>query len=490
MKKVLYLIFVILPLCLGSFIYSMEQEKQVTSSTVQTFFADFPEEIRSLVRNPEVSQYCWEKATELPGDLIGSHENRTLTLAKNGVYIWNNGKFVKGISLNPCEPEQFRVKPICDAQCTRLATPGLEDSVDIWDVKNGTALSFLWHHNDRIRALAFNTKGDMLVTGSADKTAKVWDVCDGNPMATCLATLEGHSADIRSVSFNKEGTLVLTVSNDGTARLWDPRSGACRAILGDQNHKVYAAGFNKEGSKVITFDTQNDQAKVWDVHTWVCELFIKATNKERIWVIKFAPNDKQVITLYSNKAVKIWNLDGTCHAFTWENRIEFSPTGTKIAAYYPDGTIKIIDSHDGSCIATLAASNTSESIARIRWNQQETALVTTDKNNSSEIRIWDAKTWACRVTKTFGDYAHGLEFDTSGTHVLIAGNMYLAIYDLDGHCIGSRIRLPKGQMIDDSIYNGLDSYTDLTYKHLIGNTVKPYQPTLEECMDVLKKETK
>ena len=43
-------------------------------------------------------------------------------------------------------------------------------------------------HSDWVRCVQFSPKGDTIVSGSEDRTLKIWDVALG----TCKATLEGH----------------------------------------------------------------------------------------------------------------------------------------------------------------------------------------------------------------------------------------------------------------------------------------------------------
>jgi WD40 repeat protein len=71
-------------------------------------------------------------------------------------------------------------------------------------------------HTASVWAVAFSPDGTRVLTGSEDKTARVWDPATGEVMAT----LVGHTASVRAVTFSPDGTRVLTGSWDNTARLW------------------------------------------------------------------------------------------------------------------------------------------------------------------------------------------------------------------------------------------------------------------------------
>jgi len=69
---------------------------------------------------------------------------------------------------------------------------------------------------------AFNKSGDKFITGSYDRTCKVWDTASGNE----LVTLKGHKNVVYAIAFNNPfGDKVATGSFDKTARIWDAQSG-------------------------------------------------------------------------------------------------------------------------------------------------------------------------------------------------------------------------------------------------------------------------
>jgi WD40 repeat protein len=58
--------------------------------------------------------------------------------------------------------------------------------------------------------------GRRVVSGSFDKTLKVWDVATGE----CVATLEGHSERVVGVAISPDGRRVVSGSHDQTLKLW------------------------------------------------------------------------------------------------------------------------------------------------------------------------------------------------------------------------------------------------------------------------------
>jgi hypothetical protein len=71
-------------------------------------------------------------------------------------------------------------------------------------------------HANYVFSVAFSPEGARIVTGSGDKTARVWDAESGRE----LLTLKGHAGPVSSVAFSPDGTRIITGSGDKTARVW------------------------------------------------------------------------------------------------------------------------------------------------------------------------------------------------------------------------------------------------------------------------------
>ena len=64
--------------------------------------------------------------------------------------------------------------------------------------------------------MAFSPDGRSALTGSADKTARLWDAATGLPRGPALR----HDGAVLAVAFSPDGRSALTGSDDNTARLW------------------------------------------------------------------------------------------------------------------------------------------------------------------------------------------------------------------------------------------------------------------------------
>lgn len=72
-------------------------------------------------------------------------------------------------------------------------------------------------HTDTVTEVIFSPDGNLLVSGSKDKTIRIWDVKTGVE----INQLEGHSNSITDLAFSPSGNYLASGSSDGTVRLWD-----------------------------------------------------------------------------------------------------------------------------------------------------------------------------------------------------------------------------------------------------------------------------
>lgn len=72
------------------------------------------------------------------------------------------------------------------------------------------------HRRGRSRDRA-RSAGKRLVSGSSDKTLKVWDAANGHE----TLTLKGHTSPVSSVVFSPDGKRIVSGGDDKTIKIWD-----------------------------------------------------------------------------------------------------------------------------------------------------------------------------------------------------------------------------------------------------------------------------
>jgi WD domain, G-beta repeat len=87
------------------------------------------------------------------------------------------------------------------------------------DALAGVGGHALFGHENGITCVALSSDNRWLVTGSDDKTARLWDLKAADPAAQPVV-LKGHEDKVNAVAFSPDNRWVVTGSDDHTARLW------------------------------------------------------------------------------------------------------------------------------------------------------------------------------------------------------------------------------------------------------------------------------
>jgi WD40 repeat protein len=88
-------------------------------------------------------------------------------------------------------------------------------------------------HTHNVYSVAATPDGTKAVSGSDDKTVRIWNIATGK----CLGTFEGHTNLVLSVAVTPDGAKAISGSVDKTLRIWNIATGKC---LGTDEEKATA----------------------------------------------------------------------------------------------------------------------------------------------------------------------------------------------------------------------------------------------------------
>jgi WD40 repeat protein len=93
--------------------------------------------------------------------------------------------------------------------------------IRLWSSESGKDLSPPLLHEASVKCMAFHPEGQLLATGSDDKTIRLWKIQCGE----AICCLKGHRGGLRCLAFSPDGKLLASAASDRSIRLWESKSG-------------------------------------------------------------------------------------------------------------------------------------------------------------------------------------------------------------------------------------------------------------------------
>jgi len=126
----------------------------------------------------------------------------------------------------------------------------------------GSQVAVLSGHTESVRSLTFTLDGALLVSGSQDGTAKLWDLQTGG----VIKTFCGHTHYVCSVSISSDSTILASGSGDKSIRLWGVWTGECFCVINGHNAWVNHVSISPTNSQYLVSSSEDDTIKQWNIN--------------------------------------------------------------------------------------------------------------------------------------------------------------------------------------------------------------------------------
>ncbi|GMH64615.1 hypothetical protein TrST_g10092 [Triparma strigata] len=207
-------------------------------------------------------------------------------------------------------------------------------------------------HTDTTRDFAINGDGSRIVSGSDDKTLKLWDV----KLGETLKSFEGHRREVFGVAITKAGDTIVSGSLDKTCRIWNAETGAetkkiavgarVDSVAISADEKSFFAGDGK--GRVTQFNiVTGDKIRVFEGHTGYVVSIAVASDGSRIVT---GSKDNLVIVWDIKTGRQLFKLEGHTK---WVQCVALTPDTKRLISGSWDNTIKIWSMRDGRLVDTF-----------------------------------------------------------------------------------------------------------------------------------------
>lgn len=138
-------------------------------------------------------------------------------------------------------------------------------------------------------------------SGSADSTARAWDITTGR----CLRKYEGHRRGVEDLVLSLDGKRLFSASSDGTIRVFDVESGETLQVLEGHRTSVYALSLSFDGDDQELWSASADNTvSRWNLKTGKMDMALKHPD----WVKCFLGVGPYLLTGSRDELVRVWDL--------------------------------------------------------------------------------------------------------------------------------------------------------------------------------------
>lgn len=241
-------------------------------------------------------------------------------------------------------------------------------------------------HQDLVTSICMNREGSFLVSGSWDRTIRIWDTHNGQ----CLRVLHGHQDFLSSVCLTPDEKRIISGSGDGTVRVWNVQTGQCLQTWQAHDKPVATVACHPNGT-IVASGSKDKTIRLWDLATHQC-LHTLEGHQKVINSVCFQADGTRLVSGAWDNTVRIWDIaTGQClqvlegHADDVKC-VSVSTDGHKIFSASKDQTVRIWDAHSGQCLHQLPHQGT---VFSVEVTQDGKSVVTGDYGT---LRTWDVET--------------------------------------------------------------------------------------------------
>ncbi len=315
-------------------------------------------------------------------------------------------------------------------------------NVYLWKFDTGVCFKVLQGHTGLINSISMSKNGLRIVSGSKDKTVRVWDVVSGecsglgecedivnsvhiNVYGRCIAfdsndtkvqernmlnekaiVLRGHDDIVNSVHISIDGQCVISGSNDKTIRVWDVKSGKSTVLQGHED-VVNCVYLSVDGQCIVS-GSNDKTVRVWDVKSG--DSLVLRGHEDIVRCVHLSTDRKCVISGSEDTTIRVWDLLNNKSRILYGHEfgvtsVYMSDDGKQIASGSLDKKVRIWDIATGASLILHGHVDYVTSVNLCKDSQQ---LISGSQDGT--VRVWD-------LSSGVDSIIHGHNCDVMGVHL-------------------------------------------------------------------------
>jgi len=342
--------------------------------------------------NKEVNQFRQQQQRLMQQELAeAAKEQKSVSPEKAmDAMIPEADALIQGVEVVPSKVQMRFEAHEGEVMCVRwdvmgkyFATAGADRKIKIWEISKGINVdlkSTLAGSNAAVMGIDFDATGSLILGASNDFASRVWSVDDGR----LRHTLTGHSNKVSSAKFMGDTTRVVTGSHDRTLKIWDLRSKTCMVT----KFAMSTCYDLVTTSQVIMSGHHDCKIRVWDNRNSSTEPMKEIVVGGKVTSLNLSRDESKLAVCSRDDKIQIYDLrgggqvintlvgDGYHVGCDW-SRICLSPSADYVVGGGGEGGIHVWNVNTGQT-ETILRGHTSN-VSAVSWHPGGSNVVSVDK---------------------------------------------------------------------------------------------------------------
>ena len=159
-------------------------------------------------------------------------------------------------------------------------------------------------HEDAVTSVAISADGQTIVSGSYDKTVRLWDR-QGNPIGQ---PWRGHDGSVRSVAISADGQIIVSGDGEGTLRLWDRQGNPIGQPLFGHDGFIYSVAISADGQTIVS-GSSDKMVCLWDRQGNSIGQPLHG-HESSVTSVAISADGQTIVSGSDDKMVRLWDRQG------------------------------------------------------------------------------------------------------------------------------------------------------------------------------------
>ena len=325
-------------------------------------------------------------------------------------------------------------------------------------------------HTGAVAAVAFAHGADLLASGGADATVRLWPTTPGQSPTQVLPAGTGPVYTVALSGQVDDSALLAAAGDNGRFQLWH-RSGQGRgarylpaATVPAHASRINRVAFHPQ-RRLLATASSDRTVRLWDLTDPARPTPLTTLSQANgghtnfVWGLAFSPDGQLLATVGEDYKARLWDVSrpGTTRLvstlvghFNGVNAVAFHPGGRLLATASSDRTVRLWDLADpGSPVLRTTLTGHASHVEAVGFSPDGRLLAST--STDATVRLWELAPDGDGPPVTMGSLtAHsgavrGLAFAPTGSAFVTSGEDRLVrFWDRDAAAVADRLGQPAG----------------------------------------------